>query len=87
MNMRTLADLKRGEAASIQSFSEPELSLKLLEMGCLPGSVVRLEAVAPFGDPLCVILDGQYCLSLRKSEAKTVFVTTELAHIAEWSVE
>lgn len=74
MRPRTIADLKKGDVAIIESFTDIELSLKLIEMGCLPGSKVRLDAIAPFGDPLCVLLDGQYCLSLRKNEAHTVLL-------------
>ena len=72
----TMADLKKGDVATVHSFTDIELSLKLIEMGCLPGSKVRLDAIAPFGDPICVMLDGQYCLSLRKSEARTVVVNS-----------
>ena len=34
--MKTVADLKIGEKGIIVSFNDEVLSLKLLEMGCLP---------------------------------------------------
>ncbi|NJL14419.1 MAG: ferrous iron transport protein A [Microscillaceae bacterium] len=71
--MKTLADLKKGESGTIRSFSEPGLSLKLLEMGFLPNSEVYLCGKAPLGDPLWVRVGG-YQLSLRKAEAATVFL-------------
>lgn len=71
---RNVADLKKGERAIIKSFSDRDMSLKLLEMGCLPGCEVRLDAVAPFGDPICVRVDGCYCLSLRRNEAASIVV-------------
>ncbi len=71
---RTLSDLKMGERAIIKSFSDRAMSLKLLEMGCLPGCEVRLDATAPFGDPICVRVGGCYCLSLRRNEAASIEV-------------
>jgi ferrous iron transport protein A len=50
-----------------------ELTLKLMEMGCLPGAEVEVRHVAPFGDPLCVRVAG-YLLSLRKAEAATLLI-------------
>ncbi|MGA0558374.1 FeoA family protein [Larkinella sp. VNQ87] len=70
---RSVADLKIGEKAVIRSFSDQWLSLKLLEMGCLPGTEVSLHCKAPLGDPICLNLSG-YCLSMRKSEAATILV-------------
>lgn len=71
--MKTIADLKIGERAFVKSFQKVDLSLKLLEMGCLPGVEVMLDFVAPFGDPLGIQVNG-YCLAMRKEEAATVLV-------------
>ncbi len=68
---RTVADLKLGEKGVICCFSDQEMSLKLLEMGCLPGSEIELSHKAPFGDPLCIKVLG-YSLSLRVDEAATI---------------
>jgi ferrous iron transport protein A len=73
MPPRSLADLKVGETAVIQSFTDDLTALKLLEMGCLPETEVRLCQIAPLGDPICIKV-CDYCLSLRKSEAKLVLV-------------
>ena len=70
-SMITLADLKQGQKATIRSFSNDALSSRLLEMGCLPGEVVKVERVAPMGDPIAVSVSG-YQLSLRKLEASTI---------------
>ena len=67
----SLASLKKGEKAIIEDFSDPELSIKLLEMGCTPGEKVELEKKAPLGDPIAINISG-YVLSLRMSEAETV---------------
>ncbi|QKZ15033.1 ferrous iron transport protein A [Spirosoma sp. KUDC1026] len=73
MSKRSVADLKIGERATIQSFSDQIMSLKLLEMGCLPGAEICLQCKAPLGDPLCLDVSG-YCLSMRKSEAATILI-------------
>ena len=62
-----------GETAVISGFSDDEISVKLLEMGFLPGSVVRFNFTAPLGDPVCVSVSG-LDLSLRISEASTISI-------------
>lgn len=71
--MKTIADLQIGERAFVKEFRHVDLSLKLLEMGCLPGEEVILEFVAPLGDPIGIQVNG-YCLAMRKEEAATVIV-------------
>lgn len=66
-----MADLKVREKGVIKSFTDEFLSIKLMEMGCLPGTVVELDFVAPFGDPLAIKVAG-YHLSLRKKEAASI---------------
>ena len=51
----------------------PGLRRRLMEMGVLPGTVVRVVRVAPLGDPLVVRLRG-YELSLRHDDARAVAV-------------
>jgi ferrous iron transport protein A len=73
MKVKTIADLKIGEKGVIASFTDEWMSLKLLEMGCLPDSEVKLCCIAPLGDPICIKV-CDYCLSLRKAEASTVIL-------------
>lgn len=73
MNNR-LTNLNLGQSAVIDSFSEPALSVKLMEMGCLPGETIRLHKYAPLGDPLLIEVSG-YFLSLRKNEAETIVIS------------
>jgi ferrous iron transport protein A len=69
----TLADLHLGEKAVIDSFTDQDVSSKLLEMGCLPGEVVELRNVAPLGDPIAIYVSG-YMLGMRRSEAASVVI-------------
>ena len=69
--MRSVASLKQGEKGTVKSFDDEYLSLKLLEMGVLPGTEVEMKFAAPLGDPICIKVSG-YDLSLRIEEAKTI---------------
>jgi ferrous iron transport protein A len=65
--------MKPGESAVISGFTDEQLSIKLLEMGFLPGTAIRFNFSAPFGDPVCVNLSGMD-ISLRLDEASTIFI-------------
>jgi len=56
----TIKSLKKGEKAIIKDFDIDTVPLKLLEMGCLPGNVVELLQIAPFGDPLYLNINGSH---------------------------
>ena len=71
--MKNLSELKLGNKAIIDSFSDKELALKLMEMGCLPGEKIHIERKAPLGDPIAISISG-YVLSMRKAEAETILV-------------
>jgi len=69
-----LCDLKPGQTARILSVvAEPGIKRRYLEMGLIPGVDVKLERVAPLGDPMDVVLKG-YHLSMRKDEARGILV-------------
>jgi len=72
--MANLADLKIGEKGEIVGFTDELLSLKLLEMGCLPGTEVVMTHLAPFGDPIAIRVSGSYTLSMRREEAETMLI-------------
>ncbi len=71
--MKKLSVLKVGESGVIESFTQDDISIKLMEMGCVPGEIVRIEQVAPLGGPICVTVAG-YNLSLRLDEADNILV-------------
>ena len=71
--MMKLTDLKPGQKAVIREFENSDTSIKLLEMGCIPGEEIFLEQVAPLGDPISVSVSG-YSLSLRLTEAQGIIV-------------
>ena len=67
----TLASLAPGQSGIIAGFTDDELALKLMEMGCLPGETVTLNYRAPLGDPISIHVLG-YNLSIRISEAASI---------------
>ena len=76
--MKRLSELETGCTARILSFEDNDLFLKLMEMGCVPGEKVKVEQIAPLGDPISISVSG-YRLSLRLSEANSIFVAEDLS--------
>jgi ferrous iron transport protein A len=70
---KSVRDLKIGETGTICCLKDPEMGLKLLEMGCIPGTQVKLNSRAPLGDPVTIIVND-YTLSLRLDEAETILL-------------
>jgi ferrous iron transport protein A len=75
--MKRLSELHSGEKGIIHSFEKDDIFIKLMEMGCVPGELVQVVQVAPLGDPISIAVSG-YTLSLRISEASSIFVEQEL---------
>jgi Fe2+ transport system protein FeoA len=50
--------------------------LRLMEMGVIPGALVRVVKAAPLGDPIQVCVHN-YHLALRRSEAKSIEVVLD----------
>ena len=70
---QNLSQLPIGVSATIVSVDENFLSLKLMEMGCIPGEIVKVSKVAPMGDPITISV-ANYSLSMRKKEAESIVV-------------
>ena len=73
VQIKRLSELKAGRSAIIVSFDNNEIFLKLMEMGCIPGELVKVNQIAPLGDPIAIAVAG-YHLSLRLDEARNIFV-------------
>lgn len=76
MVQRNLSELPTGEKAIICCLKDEEMSLKLMEMGCLPGTEVKVVYKAPWKGPLCLEICG-YNLSLRQDEAATIMLRND----------
>ncbi len=70
---KKLTELEVGKKAIIRAFDKNDNYLKLLEMGVIPGEEIEIEKVAPFSDPISVLVAG-YKLSLRLIEAEGIII-------------
>ena len=72
-----LTELATGSSATVRDFPKQGTAfLRLREMGLLPGTKITFLRAAPLGDPLEIKVRG-YNLTLRKSEAEHILVTSE----------
>jgi ferrous iron transport protein A len=69
-----LAKLRPGEKGRITSIGAiGPMKRRLMDMGLLVGQEIKVEKVAPLGDPIEVTIKS-YNLSLRKREAEGIAV-------------
>ena len=69
-----LSQLKKGQNAKILRVSgSGPIKRRMMDMGMVPGSEIKLIRKAPFGDPIEFRIKG-YSLSLRKEEAETILI-------------
>ena len=71
--MKKLSEVKVGKTVIIHSFEADDIFIKLMEMGCVPGEKIKVEQIAPLGDPISIFVAG-YNLSLRLNEAEMILV-------------
>lgn len=64
----SIVQLKIGQKAIIKDFDIDDVPLKLIEMGCLPGNLVEILQIAPFGDPLFLNVNDSF-LAIRLETA------------------
>jgi len=73
----TLNKLEVGKTAVIRSVGgKGELRLRLLDMGLIPHTRVKMQKIAPMGDPLEIQVRG-YELTLRAEDAAGIEIEPE----------
>jgi Fe2+ transport system protein FeoA len=69
-----LSELKMGESCRVVSVDgDDSLTRRLMEMGVIPGTVIRVVKSAPLGDPIEIEVRG-YHLAIRKTAATSIEV-------------
>jgi Fe2+ transport system protein FeoA len=69
-----LSDLHPGDRGEVLSIhAEGGIRQRLLEMGFIRGAKLRVEKLAPLGDPMELVIKG-YHLSLRREESSCILV-------------
>ncbi len=72
--MNTLDELLPGETGKIISVGgSGALRHRLLDMGLTPKTIIKVERMAPMGDPMELFLRG-YRLTIRKEDAHKIEV-------------
>jgi Fe2+ transport system protein FeoA len=71
---RSLAEIPLGRTAKVTSVAGPRaFRRRLLEMGLIPGTDVKVITIAPLGDPLQIeVRGGQW--SIRRNEAAQIMI-------------
>jgi len=69
----TLDKLRSGEKAVIQEIIDTNISIKLIEMGCLPGETLLVKMTAISKDPIAIEVSGNL-IALRRLEARSIRV-------------
>lgn len=72
-----LSELQPGASALVQRvLASGPIRQRLVEMGFVRGALLRVERLAPLGDPMELVLKG-YHLSLRREEGACILVVPE----------
>lgn len=71
--MVNLSSLLPGESGIVKRIIEGSFTCKLLSLGVLPKTKVKMVRKSPLGDAFYIKLEN-YQLAVRKSEAETIFV-------------
>jgi len=70
----SIYDLKPGDKALIDSVcGDDKFAKRLLALGFIEGTEVKLIATAPLGDPIIISLRG-FNLAIRKNDAKNIYI-------------
>jgi len=72
--LTSLADIPLGRTAKVAHIDGPRaFRRRLLEMGLVPGTEIRVVTIAPLGDPLRIeVRGGQW--SIRRNEAAQIAI-------------
>lgn len=72
--MKTLREVKIGETVKVVKLhGEGPVKRRIMDMGITKGVEIKVQKVAPLGDPMEVTVRG-YQLSIRKADAAMVEV-------------
>lgn len=72
-----LSELQPGEHGLVEKvIAKGAVRQRLVEMGFIRGAELRVERLAPLGDPMELVIKG-YHLSLRREEGACILVNRE----------
>ena len=71
--MMMLSDVKPGQTVQIEKLNQSSLKMRLMSMGMIKGTTIKVLRSAPLGDPMAVKVRS-YVLSLRLDDAANIQV-------------
>jgi len=75
---KPLSSLHPGDEAEVfLILAQGRIRQRLLEMGFIRGAHLKVEKLAPLGDPMELVIKG-YHLSLRREESQCILVSEEV---------
>ncbi len=81
--MKRLSHLKPGDVCFIRDIGKKGAFRRhLIDMGMTPGTKLEMIRFAPLGDPIQIRMRG-YTLSIRKSEAEKIIVSSNSQKVFE----
>lgn len=73
----SLKELRVGEAARVSGYADgSDYAAQLMRLGLIPGTALRVQRVAPLGDPVEIRFRG-FSLALRPREADCLLLERE----------
>jgi ferrous iron transport protein A len=70
---KLLSQLKKGDSGVVVRVNSGDVSLRLMEMGLVPGASIQIDAISPFGDAIAIRV-ANYTLSLRRDDANILIL-------------
>lgn len=79
MNQIVLRHMKKGQSGTITAVkASGELGRRLMEMGLIPGTEIKIQGRAPLRDPVAIrVMDST--LTLRNNEADHILISPTLS--------
>lgn len=76
----SLGELKPGEQGIVRGYrGDAEVHQRLCELGLVEGTLIEVKRLAPFGDPMELIVRG-YHLSLRRKDASEILISRNVVN-------
>lgn len=70
----TIYNMRVGESGFVKDIvGDNKLAKRLMALGCVKGTEVKVKMVAPLGDPILISFRG-FDLAIRKSDAKNIYL-------------
>lgn len=71
----TIYNMRIGQTAYVRDISgDNKLAKRLMALGCVKGTEVKVKMIAPLGDPILISFRG-FDLAIRKSDAKNIYLS------------